>query len=498
MFGWLSDGGVLRLGAEPGQEGRVAGVLAAQHLHGDRPVQRECPCPARPGPCRRRRSAGAARSGRPGTVVLVRPRGSLLVTVRPAVGCHVRPRTPFPGPTVSRPGRVYTCAGQHDDRPAIGRSRRLAAPASAAPGAAAALRARAARGRAQPAKSARPHQSSSPWMPGGQAKTATTCAGCTRSWRPSRRFRCTCTKPVARVALEGDEEQPGVQPAEPVGAVDEAVAAAQDRRPRSSSGWRGTRASSPGSRARRRPASVKSTGSNSSACPSGAPGALGAADGPLLLVEGRGVPGLDEHPDSAGDQVGAAGQPVGPASPSPDPHEPVQRRLVLGLEVVGAVLEAEEVARGRLGRAGGRRPAEAELRPAHAHHAGAEPDEVADGVHRDLRVVRAGLDAQVAAADRRVELVAGERRQSASGAGRRAARPNRSSPSAVGTASARTRRSASARTPAARSPHRCRPAGRTARRPPRRPGRRPARPSSAGRRRSRPSSSRRARRGRRW
>ena len=49
-----------------------------------------------------------------------------------------------------------------------------------------------------------------------------------------------------------------------------------------------------------------------------------------------------------------------------------------------------------------------ELRPADAHHARAEADQVADGVHGDLRIVRAGLDAEVAAADRRVELVAGE------------------------------------------------------------------------------------------
>ena len=34
-----------------------------------------------------------------------------------------------------------------------------------------------------------------------------------------------------RVALVGDEEQPRVEPAQAVGAVDEAVAAAQDRRP---------------------------------------------------------------------------------------------------------------------------------------------------------------------------------------------------------------------------------------------------------------------------
>ena len=34
-------GGVLRLGAEPCDEGRVAGVLAAEHLHRDRAVERE-------------------------------------------------------------------------------------------------------------------------------------------------------------------------------------------------------------------------------------------------------------------------------------------------------------------------------------------------------------------------------------------------------------------------------------------------------------------------
>ena len=41
----------------------------------------------------------------------------------------------------------------------------------------------------------------------------------------------------------------------------------------------------------------------------------------------------------------------------------------------------------------------------------ADPGQVAHRVHRDLRVVGAGLDAQVPAAAGRVELVAGERRQ---------------------------------------------------------------------------------------
>ena len=49
--------------------------------------------------------------------------------------------------------------------------------------------------------------------------------------------------------------------------------------------------------------------------------------------------------------------------------------------------------------------------------------EVAHGVHRDLRVVRAGLDADVAAGTRRVELVAaGTPGRSASAAGRRSRR----------------------------------------------------------------------------
>ncbi len=44
------------------------------------------------------------------------------------------------------------------------------------------------------------------------------------------------------------------------------------------------------------------------------------------------------------------------------------------------------------------RLAEAELRPAHRGAARGDPGQVADGVHRDLRVVGAGLDRQVAVA----------------------------------------------------------------------------------------------------
>src|SRR5687767_9461884 len=76
--------------------------------------------------------------------------------------------------------------------------------------------------------------------------------------------------------------------------------------------------------------------------------APGPADRALLVVQRRGVPGLDGHPDAAGDEVGPAGQPVGAAVAVPDPDEPLEPLLVLCLEVVRPVLEAEQVPRRRL------------------------------------------------------------------------------------------------------------------------------------------------------
>ena len=113
---------------------------------------------------------------------------------------------------------------------------------------------------------------------------------------------------------------------------------------------------------------------------------------------------------------------------------------------------------------------------------GAEPDQVADGVHGDLRIVGAGLDAQIAAADRRVELVARERgqlgqRRGTPGGEAEAVRAvgvvNRVRPEPDGQRQAGRR--------AGRWPRRCRPAARTARRRRRRPGRRPSPRSSGGR-----------------
>ena len=140
-------------------------------------------------------------------------------------------------------------------------------------------------------------------------------------------------------------------------------------------------------------------------------------------LEAGAVPGLDVHVDPAGDEVGAAGHPGGPRVVAA--ARPTRSRssvgAVLGLEVGGAVLEPEQVA--RRGLAGRRRrgAAEAELGPAHGDRAEADPGEVADRVHRDLRVVGAGLHAQVAVAARRVEVVGREVRQLAQ-RGRLAAR----------------------------------------------------------------------------
>ena len=106
-----------------------------------------------------------------------------------------------------------------------------------------------------------------------------------------------------------------------------------------------------------------------------------------------------------------------------------QRRGVVGVDVVGAVLEAHQVARRGLAGAGGRRPAEAELRPLQHGGPAGRPDHVADGVEDDLRVVGAGLDAQVAVGDAPASAPRrrGWCRTAVSAAGIRSARPNRSS-----------------------------------------------------------------------
>ena len=89
----------------------------------------------------------------------------------------------------------------------------------------------------------------------------------------------------------------------------------------------------------------------------------------------------------------------------------VQQGGVLGFEVAGAVLEAEEVPRGGLGPRGGGGPAEAQLGPADARLAESDAGQVPDRVDCHLRVVGAGLDHDVAAGASGLEIIAGEVRQ---------------------------------------------------------------------------------------
>lgn len=90
---------------------------------------------------------------------------------------------------------------------------------------------------------------------------------------------------------------------------------------------------------------------------------------------------------------------------------PVQCGRVVAGDVPGAVLEAEHVARCLRVRRRRGRLAEAQLRPADGDLAEADPGQIADRVHRDLRIVGACLHTQIAAAARPVEVVAGELRQ---------------------------------------------------------------------------------------
>ncbi len=132
------------------------------------------------------------------------------------------------------------------------------------------------------------------------------------------------------------------------------------------------------------------------------------ADDPHLLVERRAIPRLDAHPDPPGDEIGAAAHPrlVGVGA---GPDEGVHVRGVLREQVVRAVLEAHEVARSRLGGARGGCPTEAQLEPSDDGDATGQPGEVAHRVERDLWVVGAGLDREVAAAPAGLQRIAGER-----------------------------------------------------------------------------------------
>src|SRR5689334_17772606 len=91
--------------------------------------------------------------------------------------------------------------------------------------------------------------------------------------------------------------------------------------------------------------------------------ALLAADHPLLLVERRAVPRLDEHPYSPRHEICPAGHPFLAVGVG-DPDALVEFVGVLGLDVACSVLEAEQISRRLLGPACRRSPPETQLRPA--------------------------------------------------------------------------------------------------------------------------------------
>src|SRR5690606_23621563 len=91
--------------------------------------------------------------------------------------------------------------------------------------------------------------------------------------------------------------------------------------------------------------------------------ALGAPEDRLLLGELHAVPALDDHADAARHEVAAPDQPLGTLL-TRHPDVLGHGIRLLGLDVGGAVFEAEQVAGRGLARRGRRGATEAELRPA--------------------------------------------------------------------------------------------------------------------------------------
>ena len=164
--------------------------------------------------------------------------------------------------------------------------------------------------------------------------------------------------------------------------------------------------------------------------PSGAPVPLSRPMICSCSASGRAVPGLDVHPDLPGDQVGAAGHPGRRRRPSDGATHTCSSSAApsSGLMLAVPSLKPNRLRGVDLAARRRRGAPEARAGPPHGDDAEADPDQVAHRVHGDLRVVGAGLDAEVAAA---AAPGRGRRRGSAgrsrSAAGRRSARPNRSS-----------------------------------------------------------------------
>ena len=243
----------------------------------------------------------------------------------------------------------------------------------------------------------------------------------------------------------GDEEQPGVEPAQPVAAVDEVVAAAQHpdaavvvgvhhagraRRWRPAAGRRG-----PSARSRARLNSVPPD--------SGAPSALVRPITRSCSLQRLPVPDLDRHVDPARHQVGAAGQPAPPAGP----RRPAPRRAASSavgssaLRFIVPSLKPNRLRGGRLAGRGRRRPAEAR---AGTSGCAARPKAIRARL-RMACTATCGSSAQAwthrSPSERvRVEVVAGEVRQPAQRGRLPAASPKRSLPSVPEQRRARSRR----------------------------------------------------------
>ena len=134
-----------------------------------------------------------------------------------------------------------------------------------------------------------------------------------------------------------------------------------------------------------------------------------AADHVFLLGEVYPVPELRQPPDQPHDQIAAVGGPGRLArGVRLDPDQAVHLGLVGHVRVGDAIHEPEHVARDSPAGAG--RADETVDAPEHLHAAPGVLGEVPQRVHHHVRVARAQLDDQVAAALSRVQDIVGERK----------------------------------------------------------------------------------------
>jgi hypothetical protein len=206
--------------------------------------------------------------------------------------------------------------------------------------------------------------------------------------------------------LEGDEEEPGVElSCAGVIAVRVRVAAAEEALVAVclTTGEAYVRVGRDHRRAAR--FSVEVDGVVFVVAPKGCAALFLTSDRALLFFEAGCVPDVEEHPYAARHKICPATQPRG-ACVGSAPDESAKGAGIVRLDVVGSVLEAHQVARRRRGVTGGRRRSKSRLGPAHRDGGTADPRKCMYGVECDLWVIRACLDAKVAAGFGWVEVLA--------------------------------------------------------------------------------------------